>query len=88
VNEPDPPMANEKLSKTPRPTEQFRYRDRVIHSGQLVKTSGAAWGFFRVRRVWGHHVVLESLSITEVLEPSRAIALTVQHESKKSKKRF
>lgn len=60
--------------------ERYLYKGHVVHSGQIVK---AGERYFRVARIWGQHITLEPLSITEVPEPALAIPITIQAEARK-----
>ena len=61
--------------------EYYLYKGHVVRSGQTVIASRR---YFRVVRVWGHHLTLEPLSAAEVPEPALAIPIRIQPEAKPS----
>lgn len=75
MSEVDAPMKVEESVKKRR--ERHLYKGHVVHSGQIVTADSQ---YFRVIRVWLHHITLEPLSPTEVPEPALAIPITVQRE--------
>ena len=68
----------EKTAKKTR--EQYLFKGHVVKSGQIVKADGR---YFRVVRVWGQHITLEPLSITEVPNPALATPIIIQPEAKR-----
>ncbi|WP_333648596.1 hypothetical protein [Candidatus Binatus sp.] len=60
--------------------EYYLYKGHVVRSGQTVSASGR---YFRVVRVWGHHITLEPLPDAEVSEPALAIPISIQPEVKR-----
>jgi hypothetical protein len=61
--------------------ERFLYKGHVVRSGQIVVASDR---YFRVVRVWGHHITLEPLSSTEVPKPMLATPISIQPEARRS----
>lgn len=60
--------------------ERFLYKGRVVRPGWVVTAKGR---YFRVVRVWGHHIMLQPLAEDELASRSlAAVAIVLQPEAK------
>ena len=60
--------------------ERYLFEGHPVKSGQVVKADGR---YFRVVRVWGQHITLEQLLITELSNPALATPISIQPDVKR-----